>query len=70
MATTKPSLKRGTTARKARNKTAMDLQQQGDSPDKAFAIATSIVQGASAAGRKRLAKRGLKKAKKTKKATT
>ena len=64
MARKKVSMKVGTTARKARNKAADALKAQGDSPEKAFAIATTIVKNASAAGRKRLAKRGLKKAKK------
>jgi hypothetical protein len=56
----KTSFKRGTRAQKARGKVAEDLKHQGMSTEKAFAIATTITKKASAKGRKRLARRGLK----------
>jgi hypothetical protein len=56
----KTSFKQGTTARKARSKTADDLKAQGMSAARAFAIATTIVKKASPKGRKRLARRGTK----------
>jgi hypothetical protein len=49
----------GTTAREARGKVAEDLKREGRSNDSAFAIATAITKRAGAAGRKRLARRGV-----------
>jgi len=57
----KTSFKSGTVARRARGKTAESLKRRGMPASRAFAIATSIVKKAGKAGRKRLARRGLKK---------
>jgi len=59
------SFKKGTTARAARGKVAEELKGKGDPPDKAFAIATAITQRTKTpAATKRLAKHGLRTAKK------
>jgi hypothetical protein len=55
------SFKTGTTARKARGRVAESLKRRGMPKSRAFAMATAITKRASAAGRKRLARRGLKK---------
>jgi hypothetical protein len=57
----KTSFKRGTRAQKARSKTAESLKKRGAKASSAFALATYITQRASPAGRKRLARRGLRK---------
>jgi hypothetical protein len=57
----KPSFKRGTTAQKARSKTAESLKRRGLRTKNAFALASYITKRAKPAGRKRLARRGLKK---------
>jgi hypothetical protein len=57
----KTSFRRGTRARAARGKAAESLKRRGMPKARAFAIATSLVRKASAAGRKRLARRGLRK---------
>jgi hypothetical protein len=59
----KVSMKKGTVARRARGKIAEQLKRRGRSASRAFALATFIAQRASAAGRKRLARRGLRKRK-------
>lgn len=64
MAKKKTSFKRGTRAQKARSKTAESLKKRGHSArgtTNAFALATYITKKAGTAGRKRLARRGLKK---------
>lgn len=58
----KTSFTRGTMAQKARRKTAESLKRRGLKAGNAFALATHIAKKASAKGRKRLARRGLKKA--------
>ena len=63
MAKKKPSMKRGTLARKARGKVAESLKRRGRSASRAFALSTYIVQRAGPAGRKRLARRGLRRRK-------
>jgi hypothetical protein len=57
----KVRFKAGTTARKARGKVAEALKRRGMPASRAFPIATGIVKKASTAGRKRLARRGLRK---------
>lgn len=57
----KVSFRRGTTAQKARSKTAESLKKRGMTTASAFAQATYITKRASPKGRKRLARRGLKK---------
>lgn len=60
----KTSFKRGTRAQKARSKTAESLKKRGHRATgarNAFALATYIAKRASLAGRKRLARRGLRK---------
>jgi hypothetical protein len=59
----KTSFKRGTTARKARGKVAESLKRRGLRTRNAFALATYIAKRAKPAGRKRLARRGLRKRK-------
>ena len=57
----KTSFKRGTTAQKARSKVAEGLKRRGLRTGNAFALATYIAKRAKPAGRKRLARRGLRK---------
>ena len=57
----KVSFKTGTTARKARGKVAEQLKRRGLRKGNAFALATYIAKRAKPAGRKRLARRGLKR---------
>lgn len=60
----KVSFKRGTRAQKARSKTAESLKRRGPKATgakNAFALATYIAKRASPSGRKRLARRGLRK---------
>ena len=57
----KVSFKRGTNAQKARSKTAESLKKRGMRTGNAFALATYIAKRAKPAGRKRLARRGLRK---------
>jgi hypothetical protein len=57
----KVSFKRGTTAQKARSKTAESLKKRGMRTSNAFALATYIAKRATLAGRKRLARRGLRR---------
>jgi len=62
----KTSFKRGTRAQKARSKIAEQLKRRGhraSGSKNAFALATYITKRAGAAGRKRLASRGLRKRK-------
>jgi len=61
MAKKKVSFRTGTKARAARGKVAEQLKRRGSSARRAFALATYITKRASAAGRKRLARRGLRK---------
>lgn len=63
MAKKKVSFKAGTKARAARGKVAESLKARGVDPDIAFAEATNIIKRASPGGRKRLARKGLKKTK-------
>ena len=63
MARKKASMKRGTVARRARGKIAEQLKRRGRKASSAFALATYIAQRAGPAGRKRLARRGLRKRK-------
>lgn len=57
----KVSFKTGTAARRARGKIAEQLKRQGRGVRSAFALATYITKRAKPAGRKRLARRGLRK---------
>ena len=57
----KVSFKRGTSAQKARSKVAESLKRRGLRKGNAFALATYIAKRAKPAGRKRLARRGLRK---------
>ena len=59
----KTSFRRGTRAQKARSKVAEQLKRRGSGARSAFALATYIAKRASLAGRKRLARRGLRKRK-------
>lgn len=59
----KVSFKRGTSAQKARSKVAEGLKRRGLRTRNAFALATYIAKRATPAGRKRLARRGLRKKK-------
>lgn len=62
MAKKKTSFKKGTQARKTRDKMAEGLK--GDySKDSAFAIATAATKKMSPAGKKRMAKHGVRKKK-------
>jgi len=63
MAKKKVSFKTGTKARAARGKVAEQLKRRGLRKGSAFALATYIAKRASASGRKRLARRGLRKRK-------
>jgi hypothetical protein len=56
----KQSFKKGTQNRKTRSKMAEGLKKKGYSKDAAFAIATSATKKMSAAGKKRMAKHGLR----------
>lgn len=53
------SFRRGTTAQKARSKVAEKLKRRYG--QRAFAVATSIVKRAGKTGKKRLARRGLRR---------
>ena len=57
----KISFKRGTRAQKARSKVAESLKRRGMRTGNAFALASYIAKRASPSGRKRLARRGLRK---------
>ena len=57
----KVSFRRGTTAQKARGKTAESLKKRGMKTANAFALASYITKRAAPKGRKRLARRGLKR---------
>ena len=57
----KTSFRRGTKAQKARSKVAESLKRRGLKTGNAFALATYIAKRASSKGRKRLARRGLRK---------
>ena len=61
MAKKKTSFKRGTIAQKARSKAAESLKRRGHGVRSAFALATYIAKRASRAGRKRLARHGVRK---------
>jgi len=61
MARKKVSFRTGTKARAARGKVAEQLKRRGLRKGNAFALATYIAKRAGAAGRKRLARRGLRK---------
>ncbi len=63
MARKKVSFKVGTKARAARDKVAEGLKRGGRSASRAFGLATYIAKRASAAGRRRLARRGLRRKK-------
>lgn len=57
----KVSFKTGTAARRARGKVAEQLKRRGMPKSRAFALATYIAKRSKPAGRKRLARRGLRK---------
>jgi len=57
----KVSFRKGTKARAARDKVAEQLKRRGTRKGNAFALATYIAKRAKPAGRKRLARRGLRK---------